>query len=435
VKPNPHSSARHILAVAVPAFAALIAEPLMLLADTAIIGHLGTTELAGLAVAAVVLGTEVGLCVFLAYGTTSTVARSHGAGRDDHALSQAVGGLWLALGLGLILAGVTALLAGPLTSSLASSAAVADQARTYLLVSTLGLPAMLLVLAATGALRGVLDLRTPLIATITACSANVLLNVLLVFGAGMGVAGAAVGTVIAQWGAAVWLVGTVVHRARVAGASASLRLDPVVEAARTGAPLVVRTATLRASLLLATAVAAGFGDASLAAHQIATSVVAFCAFALDALAIAGQTLTGRALGSGDGGLAQDLTAQMLRWGWGVGAALGLTLAATSGLLPALFTSDTAVSDALVPALLVVAAVQPLSGAVFVLDGVLIGAGDGRYLAWAGIVVLIAYAPIAVAVGWADAGLTWLWGAYVAFIATRWVTLELRRRSGRWIVLG
>jgi len=428
-------TSKQILAVAVPAFAALIAEPLMLLADTVIIGHLGTAELAGLAVAAVVLGTEVGLCVFLAYGTTSTVARSHGAGRDDHALSQAVGGLWLALGIGVVLAGGTAALAGPLTSALASSAGVADQAHTYLLVSTLGIPAMLLVLAATGALRGVLDLRTPLIVTVTACSANVVLNVALVYGAGMGVAGAALGTVIAQWGAAAWLVGAVVRRALAAGAGTAPRLDPVIEAARTGVPLVVRTATLRASLLLATAVAAGFGDAPLAAHQITMTVVTFCAFALDALAIAGQTLTGRALGSGDADLAKNLTSQMLRWGWGVGAILGIGLAAISGVLPGMFTSDDAVRDVLVPALLVAAAVQPLSGAVFVLDGVLIGAGDGRYLAWAGVAVLLAYAPFALAVGWTDAGLTWLWGAYIAFIAARWVTLELRRRSGRWIVLG
>jgi len=421
--------------VAIPAFAALIAEPLMLLADTAIIGHLGTAELAGLAVAAVVLGTEVGLCIFLAYGTTSTVSRSHGAGREDEALSQAVGGLWLALGLGVVLAAGTALLASPLTGSLASSSDVAGHARTYLLVSTLGLPAMLLVLAATGALRGILDLRTPLYATISACSANVVLNLVLVYGVGMGVAGAALGTVLAQWGAAVWLVGAVLRRARAAGAATSARLDPVVEAARTGVPLIVRTATLRASLVLATAVAADFGDAPLAAHQIAMTVVTFCAFALDALAIAGQTLTGRALGSGDGDLAQELTAQMLRWGWGVGALLGLVLAATSGVLPRAFTSDAAVIDVLIPALLVAAAVQPLSGAVFVLDGVLIGAGDGAYLAWAGLAVLAAYAPVALIVGSAGAGLTWLWVAYVVFIAARWVTLELRRRSGRWIVLG
>lgn len=429
------STHRDILAVAVPAFAALVAEPVMLLADTAIIGHLGTTQLAGLAVAAVVLGTVVGLCVFLAYGTTSTVARSHGAGRDREAMGQAIGGLWLAAGLGLVLAAGTALASDPLTAALSSSGDVAEQAHEYLAISAIGLPAMLLVLAATGALRGLLDLRTPLVATVTACLANVALNVTFVYGLGWGIAGAAIGTVLAQWGAAVWLTVVVIRHARSTGASPAPRLDPVVEAARTGLALVVRTVTLRASLLLATVVAATFGDAPLAAHQVAATIVTFCAFALDALAIAGQTLTGRSLGAGDEATTRELTSVMVRWGWGVGVLIGLVLAVSAPWLPDLFTSDASVANRLVPVLLVVALVQPLSGAVFVLDGVLIGAGDGRYLAWAGLAVLAVYAPLAWAVAAADGGLTWLWTAYIGFIAARWVTLELRRRSGRWIVLG
>jgi len=429
------STSRDILAVAIPAFAALVAEPVMLLADTAIIGHLGTTQLAGLAVAAVVLGTVVGLCVFLAYGTTSAVARSHGAGSERDAMGQAIGGLWLAAGLGVALAAGTALAAEPLTTALSSSPDVAAQARDYLVISTIGLPAMLLVLAATGALRGVLDLRTPLIVTVTACLANVVLNVTFVYGLDWGIAGAATGTVLAQWGAAAWLTTVVVRRARSIGASAALRVGPVVEAARTGVPLLVRTVTLRAALLLATAVAATFGDAPLAAHQVAATIVTFCVFALDALAIAGQTLTGRSLGAGDAAITRALTSVMVRWGWGVGTVIGLLLAVAAPWLPGLFTSDASVADRLVPVLLVVAVVQPLSGAVFVLDGVLIGAGDGRYLAWAGLAVLVAYAPLVWAVAVADGGLTWLWAAYIGFIAARWVTLELRRRSGRWIVLG
>ncbi len=427
--------ARQILAVAVPAFAALVTEPLMLLADTAIIGHLGTEPLAGLAVASVALTTVVGLCIFLAYGTTSAVARSHGAGDEAAAMAQAAGGLWLAAGLGALLAALTAATAGPVTDVLASSPEVAEQARTYLLISAAGVPAMLVLLAATGALRGVLDLRTPLVVTVVVALLNVVLNVALVYGAGLGVGGAATGTVVAQWVGATWLVAAVVRHGRAAGADLAPRPGPVVDAARTGGPLVVRTATLRASLLLATAVAASFGDASLAAHQVATTVVTFCAFALDALAIAGQTLTGRALGAGDATGARALTARMVRWGWGCGAVMAVLLAATATWLPHLFTSDDAVVDVLVPVLLVAAAVQVVSGPVFVLDGVLIGAGDGRYLAAAGLVVLAIYAPLALAVQVTDAGPTWLWVAYGGFIAARWVTLEARRRSERWVVLG
>ena len=400
---------RQIVAVAVPAFFALVSEPLMLLADTAIVGRLGVAELGGLAVASSVLLTVVGLCVFLAYGSTATVARLHGAGRERAAFDGATGGLWLAVGLGVVLGGLLAAASRPLAGVLGSSPEVEGHATTYLLVSAPAVPAMLLVLAATGALRGVLDLRTPLVVTVVANLLNVALNLLLVHGAGLGVAGSAAGTAIAQWVAALWLVAVVL--------------------------LLARTATLRAALLLGTAVAATFGDAPLAAHQIATSLVTFLAFAMDAIAIAGQTLTGRTLGSGDAEGTRELTRRMITWGVGTGLLAGLLLLALSPVVGSWFTADEQVHAALVPALVVVAAVQPVSGVVFVLDGVLIGAGDGVYLAWAGLAVLAAYAPLALLAGSLGAGLAWLWLAYGGFQLARLVTLWLRQRGTAWMVLG
>ncbi|WP_293787366.1 MATE family efflux transporter, partial [uncultured Aeromicrobium sp.] len=197
----------------------------------------------------------------------------------------------------------------------------------------------------------------------------------------------------------------------------------------------VRTLTLRASLVLATVVAASLGDAPLAAHQIATTVVSLLAFALDALAIAGQTLTGRTLGASDAAGTRALTRRMIGWGVGAGALFGLVLAAASPLVARGFTSDEAVLSTVVPALLVVAAIQPLSGLVFVLDGVLIGAGDGVFLAWAGLVVLALYAPAALVVGWLEVSFTWLWLAYGLFIAARGATLWWRQRGEAWMVLG
>ena len=426
---------RQILRVAVPAFFALITEPLMLLADTAIIGHLGTPELGGLAAASVVLGTVVGLCVFLAYGSTATVARHHGAGDERTALGLAVSSLWLAAGLGVVLGAITAGASGPFTDALSSSARVAGFAQDYLLISALALPAMLLILAATGALRGVLDLRTPLIATIVANVLNVVLNLTFVYGFDWGVRGAAAGTVLAQWFAAGWLVTIVVRRARRARAATRPRTAEIVDSARIGVPLLVRTITLRASLVLATLVAAQLGDVPLAANQVAGVIVTFLAFGLDAIAIAGQTLTGRTLGAGDPAGTRALTNRMVGWGVATGLVAAVVLAAAAPWLPRLFSSDPAVQDALVPALLVVAAIQPLSGVVFVLDGVLIGAGDGPYLAWAGLAVLAAYAPLVLAVGWTDAGFTWLWVAYGGFIAARLVTLWRRQRGTAWMVLG
>ena len=202
-----------------------------------------------------------------------------------------------------------------------------------------------------------------------------------------------------------------------------------------GVRLLVRPAPFGASLLRAPAVAADLGDVPLAAQQVATSVVTFLAFGLDEIAIAGQALTGRTLGAGDADGTRALTRRMVAWGIGTGVVAAIVLAAGSPLLARLFSPDPAVQQALVPALLVVALIQPLSGVVFVLDGVLIGAGDGPYLAWAGLAVLAVYTPCALAVGIFDADFTWLWAAYGAFIAARLVTLWLRQRGDRWMVLG
>lgn len=426
---------RDIFALAVPAFAALISEPLMLLADTAIIGHLGTTQLAGLAVAATILSTIVGLCIFLAYGSTAAVARHHGAGNDRVALSLGISGVWLAVALGAVLAVGTVAFATPMTASLSSSAAVAEHARTYLLISALGIPSMLVVLAATGALRGMLDMRTPLVVMIAANILNVVLNVTLVYAAGFGIAGAAIGTVIAQSVAACWLTVHVLRRARDAHSPLRPDLGEIIASARSGFPLLIRTVTLRASLLLATAVAASLGDVPLAAHQVALTLVTLLAFALDAIAIAGQALTGQSLGAGDAVRTRQLTARMMGWGAACGVVAAGSLLAVHTLIPQVFSPDQHVQSTLIPVLVVVAVIQPLSGVVFVLDGVLIGAGDGVFLAWAGLVVLAAYAPLALAVQWSDAGLTWLWVAYGGFITARLATLYARQRGDHWMVLG
>lgn len=428
-----HRDDRAVLAVAIPAFAALVAEPLMLLADTAIVGHLGTEPLAGLAIASTVLTTLVGLCIFLAYGSTATVSRRYGAGDQVGALTNGFHGVWLALQLGVLLMVVLWLAAPWVSGALASSLGVAEQSVTYLRMAAPAVPAMLTVLAATGALRGILDLRTPLTVMIAANALNVVVSLILVYGVDMGLRGAALGTTIAQWCAAGWLVRVLLSHARADGASLRPRWVGILRAALDGAPLFARTVTLRAALLLATGVAATFGDAPLAAHQIVTTLVSLLTFMLDALAIAGQTLTGNALGSGDADRTRALVNRMIGWGIGSGVILGVALAAGYRLIPALFTSDSDVTGATAGALLVAAAIQPVSGIVFVLDGVLIGAGDGVYLAWAGLAVLIVYTPLALSA--ALGNLVWLWLAYGAFMIARLLTLYFRQRGTAWMVLG
>lgn len=432
---------RQILSLAVPAFLALVAEPLFLMVDAAVVGRLGVVPLAGLGAASSVLLTAAGVFVFLAYGTTSVVARKFGAGSWRGAIEVGVGGIWLAAGLGALAAVVVGLGAQPLARAFGSSPAALDEAVVYLRISALGLPAMLLVLAATGILRGLQDTRTPLVVSAIGFGANAVLSIALVLGVGLGIGGAAWGTVIAQWGMAFALLAVILRQGRGAGASLRPHVGRVMAAALDGVPLLVRTLALRAIILLTVATAAAFGDVPLAAYQVTTTIWSLLVFALDALAIAGQALTGAQLGSGDAAGARAATALMVRWGvWG-GVVLGLGLLALHRVLPALFTDDPAVRSAIAAGLVVVALCQPLSGYVFVVDGVLIGAGDGRWLAGSMTLVLIAYVPVVLlarAVGGdhgPEAAVVTLWLAFTAFMVLRGACMAWRIRGDAWAVTG
>ncbi|MFJ3621009.1 MATE family efflux transporter [Streptomyces iakyrus] len=426
---------REIVALAVPAFGALVAEPLFLMADTAIVGHLGTAQLAGLGVASALLMTAVSVFVFLAYATTAAVARRVGAGDLQSAIRQGMDGIWLALLLGAAVVAVALPTAPHLVDLFGASDAATPYAITYLRISVLGIPAMLVVLAATGVLRGLQDTRTPLYVAIAGFVANGALNAGLVYGADLGIAGSAWGTVIAQCGmAAVYLV-VVLRGARKHGASLRPDAAGIRASAQAGVPLLVRTLSLRAILMIATAVAARLGDADIAAHQIILSLWSLLAFALDAIAIAGQAIIGRYLGAGDAQGARDACRRMVEWGIAVGVVLGILVVVTRPAFLPLFTSDPAVKDVALPALIIVALSQPISGIVFVLDGVLMGAGDGPYLAWAMLITLAVFTPVALLVPVLGGGLTALWATMTLMMTVRMLTLWLRTRSGRWIVTG
>ena len=429
------SQDREIWRLAVPAFFALVSEPMMLLADSAIVGHLGTPQLAALGVAGTVLQTVVGICVFLAYGTTSAVARRIGAGDHRGALAQGVDGMWLALVLGVALAVAGALLARPLVEGFDPSPQVASYAVTYLRISCLGIPSMLLLLAATGVLRGLQDTRTPLIVAVSANLANIGFNVALVYGAGLDIAGSALGTVLAQTGAAAALVWVVVRGARRDGAPLRPDRPGIIASAQAGVPLVVRTVTLRGAIVLTTFVATSLGTTSLAAHQVAFTLWIFLGLALDAIAIAGQALTGRYLGASDVPGARSATRRMMVWGLVAGGVGGLALWALRGLYVPLFTADPDVRRTLMSILLIAAVCMPLNGVVFVLDGVLIGAGDGGYLAVAGVAGLLGFAPLAYAVLWLDGSILGLWWAFTGFMVIRFLTLVWRERGDAWLVTG
>lgn len=435
------STAQAIRALAIPAFGALIAEPLFLLADSAIVGHLGVPQLAGVGLAATVLQTVVGLMVFLAYSTTPAVARLLGAGRQADALAVGRDGLWLAAILGLVVAVAGALAGGPVLNSMGAQGDVLVYAHEYFMVSLAGIPAMLLVMAAMGVLRGLQDTKTPLVVAAAGFGVNIAMNFLLVYGLDLSVGGAALGTVIAQWGMVAVYLTIVVRAARRHGVGLRPDWAGVRTVSRVGSWLMLRTLSLRIAILATILVATAQGPTNLAAHQLAMTIFTFLAFALDALAIAAQALIGKELGAGNIPEVRALTRTMTKWGLGFGVLTGLGLAAASGAAGWIFTSDPGVHAALAAALLVVAVGQPVAGYVFVLDGVLIGAGDARYLALAGLANLVLYLPLLLWVGRAGlgdnaGGLFWLWAAFsVGYMGARALTLGLRARTGWWMQVG
>ena len=441
---SPAPARREILRLALPAFLALVAEPLFLLADSAIVGHLGTTPLAGLGVASSVLLTAAGVFVFLAYGTTSVVARQLGAGSAKGAVSAGIDGLWLSLVIGAAAAVAVGAAAPWWCARFGAGPEVVEQAATYLRISAAGLPGMLVVLAVTGVLRGLQDTRTPLVASVSGFGANIVLNLVFVYGFGWGIAGSAAGTVIAQTGMAVGLAVVVLRAAR--RLEAPLRFHPggVLRSALGGIPLLVRTLALRGVILVTTATAARYGEDSLAAHQIALTVWSFLAFTLDALAIAAQAMTGKALGSGDVAGARAAADTTARWGVGGGLVTGVVLLALSPVIGRAFSSDPGVVGAAAGAFVVMAAAQWLAGYVFVVDGVLMGAGDTVWLAVAMVVAVAVWVPLLLWAARSDdvlpggfghelAGL-WVWFA-VGFMALRGIGLWWRFRGDGWAVTG
>jgi putative MATE family efflux protein len=418
-----------------PALGALAAEPLFLLADSAIVGRLGTPELAGLAVASAVLLNAVFLCIFLAYGTTAAVARRAGAGDLRGALARGVDGVWLGIAVGVVLGGLGLALAPLLVAALGAPESATPHALTYLRISCLGLPSMLVVLASTGVLRGLQDTRTPLIATGLAAAGNVPLNLVLVHTAGLGVAGSAIGTLLAQTGAAAWMASVVVRRARAHGTP--LRPDgPGILATATGSlPILARTVLLRVVLLVMTFVAATMGDAPLASHQIAFTLWYLLAIPPEAFAIAGQAMVGHVLGASDAVAARAVARRAMVWGVGTGLVAAVLLVLARPVYVPLFTEDPAVRDLIWSLAVIVAATQPIGAAVYVLDAILIGAGDGRFLAWSMLWALLVFLPLAATVLFTDAGVLALWWALGGWLLARQVAMLLRYRSTAWLRLG
>lgn len=423
-----------------PALGALVAEPVFVLIDTVMVGRLGTAELAGLSLASTLLVTAVGLFIFLAYATTAIAARRMGAGDHRGAVAGGLDGMWLAAALGLGAAAVLGLGADLVVDVLGAEADVVPHAVAYLRYSALGLPGMFVVLAATGTLRGLLDTRTPLVVAVAGAALNAALNAVLIYGAGLGVAGSGLGTAIAQTLMGLVLAAVVVRGARRLGVPIRPRAAGMRASARAGTPLLLRTLSLRVAILLTITVATSLGAVALAAHQIVNALWGLTAFILDALAIAAQALVGQRLGARDPHHARIVVRRTVRWGLASGAVLGVIVAAGGWWIAPLFSADPEVRVAAALALAITGASLPLAAWAFVLDGVLIGAGDGAFLAKAGVVTLAGYLPLVAAVWWwapgGAVGLAWLWAAFGGgYTLARALVNAWRVRGEGWMVLG
>lgn len=425
---SPHD--REILRLAVPALGALAAGPLYVLADTAIVGHLGTPQLAALALAGTIVSTITQLSDFLSYTTTAQVARLHGAGRDREAGGMAAQALWLSLGTGVLVGILLAALAGVVAHGLGGGRSPHVDMLTahYVALSAIGLPGILVALAGEGYLRGVSDLRTPLRILVACNAGNVVLELVLVYGFGLGLTGSALGTVIAQLAMGVLFAR---HMARAPSDNRRPRLTRMRPLVRMGAELTVRSAALLGAFLMISALAARIGPASLGAHQIAFELFIFLALVLDAIAIAGQIIVGRMLGAHDAAGAREAAWRMMGWSLLVGVGFGVVLLAGTDLIPRAFSSDPRVWGRAASAWPLFALMQPFAAVVFALDGILIGAGDSSYLAGAMVLALACFVPVALAAS----TLAGLWVALDVLMLARLITLGLRFARGRWMVVG
>jgi putative MATE family efflux protein len=424
---------REIMRLALPALGALAAEPLYILADTAMVGHLGTPQLAALALAGTLIAGAFTLFNFLTYGTTAQVARLQGAGETEAAGRLAAQALWLSAGIGIGLTAALAGLAVPLVDLLGAGGRTADLAVTYLRIGSLGLTFALIALAGQGFLRGVSDLRTPLVIVVVANAANVLLNLLFIYGFGWGLAGSAWATVAAQAGMGAAFVRSLLRTPADSRRPSLAGMRPL---ARIGGEIFVRTASLYASFLLATAVLARVGDDSLGAHQVAFQLFVFLALVLDSIAIAGQVIVGRSLGAGDADGAYRAARRMIEWAAAVGALFAVAMLALTDVLPRAFTDDHDVIDRAQEIWPLFALMQPANGAVFALDGILIGAGDTRFLMWSMLAASLGvFAPIALLSLALDWGIVGVWVGLLALIATRLATCSWRFAGRRWAVTG
>lgn len=426
---------RRILALAAPALAALVADPLLSLVDTAFVGRLGRVELAALGVDVALFGMAYAICNSLAFVTTPMVAQSLGRGDRAGAGRVANQAVLTAAGLGVLGVLLFWTASGPLIDMMQASEEVRPPAMEYLRIRALAFPAALFNLVSHGIYRGYQDTRTPMWVSVGVNVFNALLDPVLIFGLGWGLAGAGWATVSAQWLGTGCFFLLLSRRARREGWLAPLAgWGGMLRFWGTGGVLALRSVFLVGTLTMTVAAAARVGTVEVAAHQIMIQVWALCSFTLDSVAIAGQALVASRTGHRDLEGAQQVTGRLLWWGLLMGVVIAAALVVVGDWLGGWFTDDPAVAEAVTEVVGLAALMQPLAALVFVADGVFMAVLAVRLLATSTGVGLV----VAAAVVWVSAlvggGLQGVWWAIIAMIVARFCVFAWggRKGLGRWI---
>lgn len=421
---------RQIFALALPALGVLAANPLYLLLDTAVVGRLGTAELAALAAGAAIQSTVTTQLTFLSYGTTARSSRLYGAGKREGAVAEGVQATWVAVVVGLCLSTLIWTLAQPIAYWLTNDTDTSIAAASWMRVAALAIPLTLIIMAGNGWMRGVQNTRLPLKLTLAGLIPGAVLLPILVDR--FGLVGSAIANVIGMGIAAALFLIVLVREHSQSGGGWAPNWSIISQQLVLGRDLILRSLSFQISLLAAAAVAGRFGVAVLAAHQIMLQLWNFLTLVLDSMAIAAQTLTGAALGTGQIERAKSVGVQAARYSTIFGLVLAAVFAVLARPIQSVFTQDAAVfAELTVPWWLLIAMIVT-GGVVFALDGVLLGASDAAFLRNLTITsVLGTFVPItllSVQFGW---GLTGIWAGHLASVLLRLAGVVWRFRSMRW----
>jgi len=429
----PASSARHwhrrVWALAFPIILSNISVPLLGAVDTAVVGHLPDPRyLGGVAVGATIMTFVYWGFGFLRMGTTGLTAQAYGAGDFDEVRATLARALLIGLAIGIAVLVLQIPVALAAFAMIEASAEVEELARAYFSIRVFGAPAALCGYAFLGWFLGVQNARATLYMQLCMNGLNIVLDLLFVLGFGWGVEGVALATVISEFAGlalAIWISARMLP-----GLGGRFVRELITSRAMLRRTLVfnrdvfIRTICLVFAFAYFTAQGAKMGDVMLAANAVLLNFQIFMAHGLDGLANAAQALAGGAVGARD----RDSFRASVRVStlWAVIIALGfcVVFAVTGGAIINLLTGIAEIREVAGEYLLWAIVSPAVSIWAFQLDGIFLGATQGRVMRNAMIVSLGAY----VALCWAFIPL-WgnhgLWFALIGFMAMRGATLGIR----------